>query len=285
MLLTSALTLGGLCLLSKGYWNTFHPKVKHIHLQTKQNLGACPLSILHLTDIHIEKLSVTPEKVVQIAGSDTYDLIALTGDYLDKVKSIERFVHFLKRICRLRSRYGIYAVWGNHDWVIGPHLPRLKKEMEALGVKVLCNETVTIGHDEGQVHIIGIDDHHSGHSDIEQAFQGVSEDGFRLVLTHDPLIVKHMPYRFDYLLCGHLHSGQIYYPLPIHSLTWGIKPFRKHLCGLHYCEQGPYYISGGLGQTGANLRIGCRPEITIHHIEQVSSEKQAIEARRAACAG
>ncbi|EGL82130.1 metallophosphoesterase [Caldalkalibacillus thermarum TA2.A1] len=285
MLLTSALTLGGLCLLSKGYWNTFHPEVKHIRLKTVHNFGAKQMRILHLSDIHIEKLSVTPEKVIQLAGKETYDFIALTGDYLDKVKSIDPFIQFLKGITQIPTRFGIYAVWGNHDWVIGPHLPRLKQKMESLGVTVLCNESVTTRHSGGQLHIIGIDDHHSGHSNVEQAFQDVPENGFRLVLTHDPLIVNHMPYPFDYLLCGHLHSGQIYYPLPLHSLTWGIKPFRKHLCGLHRSRQGTYYISGGLGQTGANLRIGCRPEITIHHIEQVSQSNQAAADERVAHAG
>lgn len=273
MLFSYLFTVGGICLLSKGYWNTFRPMVNHVRLKTDKYIGERPLRILHLSDIHIERLSIKPEKVVELVRQTSFDLIALTGDYLDKVTSIKPFLSFLEQICTIPSRYGIYAVWGNHDWVIAPQLPLLRKKMEALGVRVLSNESVTIPHHSGLINVIGIDDHHSGHSNVSRAFQGIQPEGFRLVLSHDPQVVKQISQPFDYLLCGHLHSGQIYYPLPIHSLTWGLKPLRKHLSGLQSTRWGPYYISAGLGQTGTNLRIGCRPEITIHHISPKAASR------------
>jgi predicted MPP superfamily phosphohydrolase len=267
MLLTSLATLAGCSIISKAYWNTFRPELKEINIDIKSSTSFHgELKILHLTDIHIEKLSVKPEKVLDMIGDEPFDLIALTGDYLDRVKSIDRFIRFLKVIMQIPNRHGVYAVWGNHDWVIKDNLSILKKEMEDLGVVVLENSFKTVMLESTPLHLIGIDDHYSGHSDVHKAFEGVPEHGLRVVLTHDPLIVKDMDYRFDYLLCGHFHSGQIFYPLPLHSLKMGLKPFRKYLCGLQYHTNGVYYISGGLGQTGANLRLGCRPEITIHTI-------------------
>lgn len=265
MLLTSLATLAGCSIISKAYWNTFRPELKEIKIDIKSsNSFHGELKILHLTDIHIEKLSVKPEKVLDMIGDEPFDLIALTGDYLDRVKSIDRFIQFLKVIVQIPNRHGVFAVWGNHDWVIKDNLSILKKEMEDLGVIVLENSSKTIILEGTPLHLIGIDDHYSGHSDVHKAFHGVPENGLRVVLTHDPLIVKDMEYCFDYLLCGHFHSGQIYYPIPIHSLKMGLRPFKKYLCGLQHHTNGTYYISGGLGQTGANLRLGCRPEITIH---------------------
>ena len=34
----------------------------------------------------------------------------------------------------------------------------------------------------------------------------------------------------------------------------------------------------GLGQTGVNIRVGSRPEITIHELTLKPSENQAVEA-------
>jgi predicted MPP superfamily phosphohydrolase len=274
MFLSALATLAGFSILSKAYWNTFRPELKEIDIDINKSKALNgELKILHLTDIHIEKLSVKPERVLQMVGSEEFDFIALTGDYLDRVKSIDRFIQFLKVIMLIPNRHGVYAVWGNHDWVIKDKLAILKEEMERLGVTLLENESTTIVKEGTPVHLIGIDDHYSGHSDIHKAFDEVPEDGVRVVLTHDPLIVKDMDYTFDYLICGHFHSGQIYYPIPVHSLKMGLKPFKKYLCGLQHHANGTYYISGGLGQTGANLRLGCRPEITIHTLKSVSKKK------------
>ncbi|WP_202078188.1 metallophosphoesterase [Caldalkalibacillus salinus] len=283
MLLTSLLTLAGVSVLSKAYWNTYRPELKHVNVPVSPSKQLSkPLNILQLTDLHVEKLCVTPEKIKDLIGSETIDMIALTGDYLDRVQSIDRFMNFLSEILDIPTRYGVYAVWGNHDWIISEHLPHLKKRMEALGVNVLENEAHTLSVDGTPVHIIGIDDHYSGHSNIRQAFAEVPEVGVRFILTHDPLIVKQLPHHFDYLICGHFHSGQIYYPLPVHSLKMGLKPLKKYLCGIQEDTKRKYYISGGLGQTGANLRLGCRPEITIHtlhpdeHTETGISKKDYI---------
>lgn len=268
-------TLAGISILSKGYWNTFRPELKEIHIEVLKPTYQGELKILHLTDIHIEKLSVSPDKVKELVGDQTFDLIALTGDYLDRVTSIEPFLAFLDGVVQIPSRLGIYAVWGNHDWVIkGDMLSVLKKEMEKRGVVVLCNQSKTIHDHHETIHIIGIDDHYSGHSDVEKAFKNIPAHGTRIILTHDPLVVNNMNYSFDYLICGHFHSGQIYYPIPVHSLKMGLKPFKKYLCGLQQHANGTYYISGGLGQTGANIRIGCRPEITIHTLKARKRKEQ-----------
>lgn len=267
MWLTSSLALVGASVLSKAYWNTHRPQLKHVHIQTtSQNELNRPLKVLHLTDIHVELLSVKPEKVHEMVRGQTFDFIALTGDYLDRVTSMTRFLHFLKEIVAIPNRYGVFAVWGNHDWVIAEQLPLLQRKMENLGVNVLNNESVTIQHGAEPVHIIGVDDHFSGHSCLSKAFADVSETGFRFVLTHAPCLLKNMHETFDYLICGHLHKGQVYYPLPIHLMRWGIKPFPKYFHGIQEHLNGKIYISAGLGQTGANLRLGSRPEVTIHSV-------------------
>lgn len=45
---------------------------------------------------------------------------------------------------------------------------------------------------------------------------------------------------------------------------------KKIIKGLHYYKGKPFYISEGLVQTGVNIRIGSRPEITFHNIHPLS---------------
>lgn len=37
--------------------------------------------------------------------------------------------------------------------------------------------------------------------------------------------------------------------------------------GLHYHDSQPFYISEGLGQTGVNIQVGSRTEITYHDLQ------------------
>ncbi|SIA96504.1 phosphodiesterase YaeI [Mycobacteroides abscessus subsp. abscessus] len=73
-------------------------------------------------------------------------------------------------------------------------------------------------------------------------------------------------YKYDYLLSGHFHGGQIHWPKPYHLAKMGKLVRMNMVKGLHYHNGMPFYISEGLGQTGVNIRIGSRPEITFHEI-------------------
>ncbi len=254
------------CLLIIARYNTYKANVKRVEIQVAHSLNGNRLNILHLTDLHMEKCSIDPQALLNLVKGERIDLIALTGDYLDTKKMADRFLQYLDTLESLKPRYGMYAVFGNHDYVIADHLPYLKREMEKRNCIVLQNEHRTVTLEEGsELHIIGIDDHYTGRSDVDRAFQGVGERGIRLVLTHDPNIVLEMKgVSFDYLLSGHFHGGQIHWPKPYHLKRMGKLPHLQMIRGLHYHRNRAFYISEGLGQTGFNLRLRSRPEITFH---------------------
>jgi uncharacterized protein len=246
--------------------NTFKPLIKRVQLELSHPLNADGLRILHLSDLHMEKLSITPEALLAQLKDEPIDLIALTGDYLDTKRMINRFLEYIEALQTLKPRYGMYAVFGNHDYVIADSLPYLKKEMEQRGCTVLINEHVQIQLGNQTLNIIGIDDHFTKRSDIDKAYEGVGE-GINLVLTHDPNIVLEMDgHHFDYLLSGHFHGGQIHWPKPYHLKKMGKLPHLNIISGLHYHQDRAFYISDGLGQTGVKLRLRSRPEITFHNI-------------------
>lgn len=244
--------------------NTRHVIINTISISRKKIKN---IKVLHLSDIHLENISVSPEKLFEMISKQPVDLIALTGDFLDRKRSIPKLANYLKVLQKASPKYGIFAVFGNHDYILKEeNFANLKKTLEEHDCKTLQNENVTLCVDGENLNIIGIDDYSTHRSDIKKAFQGLPE-GYNLVLTHDPNVVLDMEdYDYDYLLSGHFHGGQIHWPKPYHLIKMGKLVRMKMVKGLHYHKGKPFYISEGLGQTGVNIRIGSRPEITYHEI-------------------
>ncbi|HEY8341992.1 MAG TPA: metallophosphoesterase [Calditerricola sp.] len=265
------LLVGLLALVLYGHRNTYRFTLKRIHLPLNRRVP-CPqrLTILHLSDLHMENISISPEDLYNQLKNERIDLIALTGDYLDQAQNIEKFLTYVEILQRLNPPYGIYAVFGNHDYVLEPEaLAYLKREMTRRGVHVLQNASRTLSIDGQTLTIIGVDDFSTRRSDLARAYKGVDESSVCLVLTHDPNLVLHMDgYPCDYLLSGHFHGGQIHWPKPFHLVKMGALPRRNIIRGLHVWGEKAFYISEGLGQTALNIRLRSRPEVTLHTIGQ-----------------
>lgn len=265
-------------LFVKAYRNTFdvHTNYVSIPLQPSQHIDDRqdfePLSVLHLSDLHMENLSIDPMRIVRDFSGQSVDLIAITGDLLDRHKNIPKAVAYVERLMQLQPALGTYVVFGNHDYVLSPpKLAQLKSELTRIGCRVLINEHVTVDHKGQPLHIIGVDDYSTRRSQLEKSFQAVPATGVRLVLTHDPNIVLHMKdYAYDYLLAGHFHGGQIHWPRPYHLAKMGKLPRLNMVKGLHEMDGRPFYISEGLGQTGLNVRLRSRPEMTLHTLGSAS---------------
>jgi predicted MPP superfamily phosphohydrolase len=255
-------------LFYKGYKNTKQVAVNNIYINQTGNKVGKPFRVLQISDMHLENISVTPENLLATLKGQEIDLIALTGDYLDRKRTIPKLLPYLKVFNELAPKYGIYAVFGNHDYVLrSPYFDKLKQLLDDNGVKTLVNENAVIWANGRKINIIGIDDFCTKRSDIEKSYNGLT-DGYNLVLTHDPNIVFSMKnIQYDYLLSGHFHGGQIHWPKPYHAVKLGRELVRMDMIrGLHEIEGKSFYINEGLGQTGVNIRFGSRPEITLHHV-------------------
>lgn len=262
--------------LYKGYKNTQTVVMNHIKVETNPHSSdKTTLRILHISDMHIENISITPQQLFENLRNQSFDMIALTGDFLDRKRSIPNLIPYLQVFSQLKPVYGAYAVFGNHDYVLKDQsFNQLKKTLNEYGVITLQNEHEMIDVDGKALNIIGIDNYSTSHSNLPISYDGLVE-GYNLVLTHDPNIILIMEdYHFDYMLSGHFHGGQIYWPKPYHLLKMGKLVRMNMVKGLHQYHGRSFYISEGLGQTGVNIRIGSRPEITIHNLYLYKQEEE-----------
>ncbi|QDP41832.1 metallophosphoesterase [Radiobacillus deserti] len=266
--------------LKKAHNNTKDIVLNRVQItEDLANQKAPNLTILHLSDLHLEKISITPEELYHRLKDKHIELIALTGDFLDREKTLLKLGPYLDVLNQLKPEYGIYAVLGNHDYLLSEkNLQILKDTLRAFNCNVLQNEHAVIHVHGTPINIIGIDDFHTRRSDISKSYEGI-EYGMNLVLTHDPNIVLHMQqHHFDYLLAGHFHGGQVCYPKAYHLARMGKLPGMNMVKGLHRQDGKPFYINEGLGQTSINLRMGSRPEITLHQLSIIAPNQKAISS-------
>jgi predicted MPP superfamily phosphohydrolase len=84
-----------------------------------------------------------------------------------------------------------------------------------------------------------------------------------ILLTHYPASVKKLgDGKFDLILAGHSHGGQVRIPFygPI------VVPFNvgEYDLGLFETKAGPLYVNPGIGYLhNFDFRFNCRPEITV----------------------
>ncbi|TCJ01440.1 metallophosphoesterase [Cytobacillus praedii] len=264
----------------KGNKNTKDVVINKLKINEELSSEQFPkLNILQLSDLHLENISISPNELYEKLKDEPIDLIALTGDFLDRKRTIPKLAPYLEVLNRLQAKFGIYAVLGNHDYVLRQKdLQILIKTLAANNCKVLQNESDLINVQGTWVNIIGIDDFSTNRSSLETSYKGVTS-GTILVLTHDPNIVLHMKnYHFDYLLAGHFHGGQICYPKAYHLAKMGKLARMNIIKGFHKQDGKPFYISEGLGQTGLNIRVGSRPEITLHELTLVMGKQKTVKA-------
>ncbi|MFB5089260.1 metallophosphoesterase [Psychrobacillus sp. PGGUH221] len=256
-------------LFYKGYKNTKLVLFNNVFINSKVNtqVDGNPFRVLHISDMHLENISISPSHLYSILEDQSIDLIALTGDFLDRKRTIPKLLPYLKVLNELNPKHGTFAVFGNHDYVLRhPDFIKLKQVLDQNGCKTLINENDVLWNNGRKINIIGIDDFSTNRSNVDKSYEGLT-DGYNLVLTHDPNIVLSMedvPY--DYLLSGHFHGGQIHWPKPYHLIKMGKLVRLNMIKGLHSHQGKSFYISEGLGQTGVNIRFGSRPEISLHHL-------------------
>ena len=217
------------------------------------------LRIVHLSDIHHSPFTGREqvERAVEVANSLQPDIIALTGDYVSHER--EYAAPCAEMLGRLKARCGIYAVLGNHDnWVDAALITDL---FEAEGIKVLVNEGMRFEDRGASFWLAGVDDTMVGLEDLPLALAGSSADEMKLLLAHNPVILRRAARAgVDLVLSGHTHGGQVTWRSE-RSASGRVR--RRILRGLGRRGETQVYVTRGLGTVVLPLRYGSTPEVSL----------------------
>ena len=228
------------------------------------------LKVAHLSDFHYGRH--IPAGYLEDALTRTLDekpdAIALTGDFIDR--GHEHVLSAARLFRHLKAPLGVFAVLGNHDFAVHnargvrrhPDLHRsVSDALGSQGVRVLRNESVRFDRAGGGLIIAGIDDLWSRESDPAAALAEHCPDTPRVVLAHNPESVEQFGgHRFDLILSGHTHGGQVNWP-GLGRVLLG-KRARRWAAGLYPHDGGHVYVNKGVG-FGWRFRFGVRPELAV----------------------
>jgi len=227
--------------------------------------SAPPVRLVHLTDLHMERIGPREAQVVEKVNALHPDLIVLTGDYLNLSYLGDPVAaeHFRSVIAQLEAPYGIYAVRGT----VEPVPEAMAWLLQDSGVVWLEQESVSIDVRGQSLNLVGVACSHDQERDAErlrQALHDTPATGPKILLYHSPdLILEASELDVDLVLAGHTHGGQIRLPLLGAVVTNSIHG-RRYASGLFQEDSTRMYVSRGLGFEGGSApraRFLCRPEI------------------------
>lgn len=293
--LLSLAALGAVAVGAYGYFiEPYRLRVRRLRVPVSSMPAAgTVVRILHLTDLHLRAGDWRRVRMLRQLASLKPDLLLLTGDLIHGGHDpAAELATVLAALAPIHARHGTYAVLGNHDHVrrhrIGGWLGKplrfsdttpLVRTLENHGIRVLTNAHASVNVRGQPLTLVGVDDPFYWLDDIRKAAAGAPPDAARLLLAHSPDIVRTLDdERFDLILCGHTHGGQVRLA---ESIVWHTNtrvPLPRN-AGLMQIGPHRVYCSAGVGVSVLPLRLNCPPEVGWIELVAASNEDSNDRSR------
>lgn len=252
-----------------GFVNMNHPVRTEYTVETEKNTGN--YKIVLITDTHyatIQNTGLLKEKIEEINAEEP-DIVILGGDIVEEGTTKEKMREVFQRLGGLKSRYGIYYVYGNHDRQPYTSTPAYTQEelsgtIEENGIIILEDTYIEINED---LVLAGRADaawgNSSGRASSEELLKGADREKYIIVADHQPIEAEANDAQgADLELSGHTHAGQI----------WPVGCFTELMGGLNYGEyqQGncKVIVSSGFTGWGYPVRTQGKCEYAVINVIQ-----------------
>lgn len=276
-----AFTGAGIGILNKDkYEITSHNiKLKNLPAELKG------LRLVVFSDIHAGPYmpESTMSQYANIINNLDADLILIPGDITNS--SFEEAIPFAKSFANLKSKYGTYAILGNHDYFSNPD--KIQEIIQNnTNINLLRNQASILKINGSHLCILGAEDtRDSGMGNnkiikdyiqktIEEAKLQSNKNNLdyqimpKILLCHKPYVFDYIDeYEIDLMLSGHTHGGQIIFASMGNSKFSIASAVSKYVGGFYSKGQSHLYVSRGIGTVGLPLRVNCAPEISIITLE------------------
>lgn len=221
------------------------------------------------------------KQAVDIINKNDVDIVCVVGDIFDNqysaIKNPDKLIDLFNQI---KSKYGMYAVLGNHD-VEEPILCGFTFNDDDIKNKLASKEMLDFIRKSGMVLlydenvIINNSVNLYGRADQERPNLGnitrkESGDLFKEVDVSKPIMVlDHEPREYDELekagvdlmMAGHTHDGQLLPTKIATDIIW------ENSYGLWVKNAFHAITTSGLGLFGPNMRVGTIAEVCIIHVK------------------
>jgi predicted MPP superfamily phosphohydrolase len=214
-------------------------------------------NIVQISDVHLGTI-IHKDRLIEIvdqANALDPDLVLITGDLVDE--SVDKLEDMVEPLSQIKSRLGVYAVTGNHEYYAG--VDKAVRFMEQAGVRVLRNRYVAI---DSVLNLVGLDyvtpEGWRGKEDLllEMIMKDSDKSLPTILMYHAPVRLKKTEAAgIDLQLSGHTHKGQLF---PFNLITKLVYTVDSGYARIGKMQ---LYVSTGVGTWGPPFRVGAPPEI------------------------
>lgn len=218
------------------------------------------MTVAVISDLHLGAINGYDhtKRVVDAVNAAAPDLVCIVGDVFDgdysKAKELDEIEVLLRGI---QSRYGVYAVLGNHD--TNDPSSEGAAFLARAGVTLLYDSAMTL--DNGVVLVGRADYAPISSANGRQALVDIAhDDGYVIVLDHQPQQAaadEAQAAGAQLMLSGHTHRGQIF---PANLMTRLMYP--THYGVLDYGGL-TMAVTSGAATWGPPLRVGTNSEVMV----------------------
>lgn len=276
--LTAVLNLAISVIATYATWiEPFRVGVTRAELRSSKLNGHTPLRLLHISDLHVTRITPRERQLLHLVEELTPDVIVLTGDYLtlssihDAVAQAEAH-DLLAHLCDAAgSQCPVYAVTGSPPVDYPGIVPTIFEDLPITWLEDAARELDLNGH---TLWLAGLSCTAERRQDAprlrrlltDRPTQADAHTPFTLLLYHSPdLMPEAVESGVDLYLCGHTHGGQI--RLPLFGALFTSSDFGKRYEMGRYEKDGTtLYVSRGLGMEGLGApraRFLAPPEIIL----------------------
>jgi hypothetical protein len=241
-------------------WRAPDPDWVHIALPVPALPPALAgVRLIHLTDVHLNRFwHRSYDRLLRRLADARADAVLLTGDLVDNRWDPSAAVPLARRfLAGLNSRWGTFAVLGNHDGDLTAELLR------AAGCHLLHPGRAVIPVGDARLELLGLPCvSRLDFSDrLLDRYPPRLGNSARIVLSHYPDHVLRLgPLHPDVVLAGHTHGGQVCLPGGHPIITHDDLP--KSMChGMHRVNDTWLLVSRGVGYATYPIRLFAPPEV------------------------
>lgn len=247
--------------------------------------GAPPIRLLHVSDLHVERLTKREARIQELARAANPDLIVITGDYVNLSYNRDPVTHRQVHayLQGFSAPHGVFGVLGSMTVDLRDQVVPIFDDLPIPLMRQAWHQ-VELGNGRSLI-LLGLDCTHHLPTDrarLAELHAAAPNGAPQVLLFHSPEIMPEaVKHGIDLYLCGHTHGGQVRLPL-IGPILTSSQLGRRYVMGHYHEGRTHLYVSRGLGLEGMSaprVRFLAPPELTLVTIKPAQTTLPASRAR------
>ena len=235
-----------------------YPQIREYSVEIPQRSSEIrQLKIAFTADFHLRETTSRRlmDRFVEKVNAASPDIVLIGGDALEGDRQGERLDEFQAQFRRLKSKYGVYGVPGNHD-LRGASAMTF---FDQAGIRLLQDAVEQI---DNAFYLVGRNDgRFKGRKSINELLQDCDRSLPVIVLEHRPTDLDNVSQSSaDILLSGHTHNGQLF---PVNFIT---KRYYELSWGYILKNRTHVFVTSGIQVWGPPVRTAGSSEILIVNV-------------------